>query len=84
MPGGERWVSAKDELPDDEGCVLALVSGEYRSVVFVNAVMLAYYVDGEWILEGYPMKRDFVVSHWAEIPEAPAGLFCEQERNMKL
>lgn len=68
-PGG--WISTKWEVPADDSEVLAIVDGKWKNIRFEHAVLLAYYVDGEWILEQYPEATDITVSHWAFIPELP-------------
>lgn len=65
------WISTERELPADDRGVLALVDGKWKNIRFEHAVLLAYYVDGEWILEMYPEAEDITVSHWAIIPELP-------------
>lgn len=65
------WISTEWEVPADDGVVLAIVDGSYKNVRFEHAVLLAYYVDGEWILEQYPEATDITVSHWAFIPKLP-------------
>ena len=68
---GVSWISSEWELPAEEGQVLALVYGKYKNITFDHAVLLADYVDGEWILEHYPEATDITVSHWAFIPDLP-------------
>lgn len=65
------WISCELMLPE-EGQVLALVCGKYKNITFDHALLLAEYVDGEWILEQYPEAMDITVSHWAFIPDLPA------------
>ena len=65
------WISTEWEVPADDRGVLALVDGKWKNIRFEHAVLLAYYVDGEWILEMYPEAEDITVSHWAFIPELP-------------
>ena len=70
VPAGD-WITSKQMLPE-EGQVLALVCGKYKNITFDHAVLIAEYVDGEWILEQYPAAEDITVSHWAFIPDLPA------------
>ena len=65
------WISTECEVPADDSEVLATADGNWKNVRFEHAVLLAYYVDGEWILEQYPEATDITVSHWASIPELP-------------
>lgn len=66
-----EWISTEWELPSGDKQVLVLASGKYKNVTLKNAVMIAIYADGEWILEMYPEMDDLEISYWAFIPELP-------------
>lgn len=68
------WISCEWECPGEEGQVLVLVCGKYKNITFDHAVLIADYVDGQWILEQYPEAEDITVSHWAFIPKLPADV----------
>ena len=75
----EYWIPTEWEIPAEEGQVLVLASGKYKNITLDHAVLIANYVDGEWILEQYPEMVDVKVSHWAFIPRLPVGIFEETE-----
>jgi hypothetical protein len=66
-----EWISCELMLPEEEQ-VLALVCGKYKNITFDHAVLIAEYVDGEWILDQYQEAENITVSHWAFIPDLPA------------
>lgn len=85
LPGvvPDGWISTEWELPTAQtGQVLALVNGKYKNIGFDHAVLLADYVDGEWMLEDYPEATDITVSHWAFIPKLPEGVLDEIKRRV--
>lgn len=85
LPGvvPDGWISTEWELPTAQtGQVLALVNGKHKNIGFVHAVLLADYVDGEWILEHYPEARDITVSYWAFIPKLPEEVLDELKRRV--
>lgn len=66
-----EWISTEWELPSGDKQVLVLASGKHKNVELKNAVLLADYVNGEWILEQYPEMEDVEISYWTFIPELP-------------
>lgn len=66
-----EWCDGENEVPIHENLVLAVASGTNGVVTIVNAIKLAYYVEGKgWISEKWPDMK-ITVKWWMEIPEVP-------------
>ena len=71
------WKKPEDGLPEDSDVVLVAVSGKYRNVEFIGAVMLATFdteEDGGWILEEYPEWLNPHIECWTYIPPLPLSV----------
>lgn len=73
VPSSHQWISTKERLPDDNICVLALVSGQPEEHVFLeNAYQVAeYFPDNDWLIEGFPDWENPTVTWWMPLPEQP-------------
>lgn len=67
----ERCIVCGDEIPETDGLVLAIVSGKFKNITFVNTIELAEYTDCGWIIESYPEWDNANVSYWMPLPELP-------------
>lgn len=57
-----NWTATTTRLPDDDNVVLVAADGE---------VWVGYLDAGQWRdLDGMPLGQ---VTHWCDLPEAPAG-----------
>lgn len=68
------WVKIPNGFPEDSEPVNVIVSGKYKNVEFVSAVMLASYDDeddGGWILEEYPEWVNPDIEYWCYTPPLP-------------
>lgn len=68
-----EWISVKDRLPNENECVLVIVSGKpSENITLDGAYELAEYdpVEG-WILEMWPEWGSAVVTHWMPLPQPP-------------
>ena len=69
----DKWISVKEQLPNDGDPVLVVVYGKYKNIEFKGAYELATYSepDNDWILDAYPEAEDITVTHWLSLPEPP-------------
>ena len=67
------WISVKDKLPENEDLVLAVISGSYGNIRFVDAVVLGNYYEDGWEIEDYPDPgwEGLEVRCWMPLPEPP-------------
>jgi hypothetical protein len=61
----DRWISVKDELPNDKPRVLALFQGENTQIMVV-----ASYIGSYWYSRGEEISN---VTHWQELPSPPSN-----------
>lgn len=69
----DKWISVKEQLPNDGVPVLVIVNGRYKNIEFKGAYELAAYSepDKDWILDAYPGAEDITVTHWIPLPDPP-------------
>lgn len=75
-----RWINPYEQLPMAEEVVLVIVSGKpKRNITIDNAYELASFsVDEGWILEEWPEWEGPEVKYWAELPEPPKEVICDE------
>lgn len=67
------WISVEDRLPEDDGDVLAIVSG-YPSpnITLEDVMVVAAFCKGEWWYIGeYPDWDNPIITYWMPLPEPP-------------
>lgn len=69
--GKMNWISTDHKIPETDGLVLAIVSGKFKNITFVNAIELAEYTDSGWIIDSTPEWDNANVSYWMPLPELP-------------
>lgn len=69
--GKMNWISTDHKIPETDGLVLAIVSGKFKNITFVNAIKLAEYTDSGWIIDSTPEWDNANVSYWMPLPELP-------------
>ena len=69
--GKMNWISTDHKMPETDGLVLAIVSGKFKNIAFVNTIELAEYTDCGWIIASYPEWDNANVSYWMPLPELP-------------
>lgn len=70
----QEWINAKERLPENEECVLAVASGRFSNITFVRTQVIAEYGPKfGWVIEGYEKWENPPVTHWMPLPEAPGG-----------
>ena len=67
------WISVEDRLPEDDGDVLAIVSGYPTPNITLEDVMVVATFCGEegWYIGEYPDWDDPIITHWMPLPEPP-------------
>jgi len=60
VEGLEKWIDVKDEMPEDNKCVLAYDAEDFGC--------MEGYFSGKWYLAGAINKN---VTHWKPLPENP-------------
>ena len=66
------WRDTRKNLPPDSETVLAVVSGKWRNLEFVDAYELACcYADEGWVLESWPEWDNPDVPYWRHLPDTP-------------
>lgn len=72
-----RWHKPENKLPENDGCVLAIVSGiPSPNIVLVHIYEIASYTkeDG-WCIETFPYAKHLTVHYWCRLPSRPKD--CE-------
>ena len=67
------WISVEDRLPEDDGDVLAIVSG-YPSpnITLEDVMVVAAFCKGEgWYIGEYPDWDNPIITYWMPLPEPP-------------
>lgn len=68
------WIKPEKRMPEEDECVLVIVSGVFGNITFKNAVELAEYSSKEgWILESFPEYENPIIKWWRAIPKPPKG-----------
>lgn len=68
-----EWVSVEERMPEDDGDVLAIVSGyPTPNITLENVIVVAAYCGSEgWYVNEYPEWEDPTVTYWMPLPEPP-------------
>lgn len=67
-----KWINAKERLPENEECVLAVASGRFGNITFMDAVVIAEYaLSFGWIVDGYEKWEDPIITYWMPLPKVP-------------
>ncbi len=70
-----KWIRVKDRLPERDGYVLVIASGNPRkNIMLKNAFELAEYSAVGWLLEMWPDWMGAKVTHWMPLPKPPTEL----------
>ena len=71
--GGREWIPVGERLPEDDGDVLAIVSGYPTPNITLEDVMVVATFCGEegWYIGEYPDWDDPIITHWMPLPEPP-------------
>ena len=68
----QEWINAKERLPKNEECVLAVASGRFSNITFMDSVVIAEYSPSfGWIVDGYEKWEDPNISYWMPLPKVP-------------
>ena len=68
------WIKPEERMPEEDECVLVIVSGVFGNITFKNAVELAEHTAKEgWILESFPEHENPIIKWWRAIPEPTKG-----------
>lgn len=67
------WTPVTDRLPENDDCVLAVVSGKpTNNCELVDSIEIAsFWRDDGWLLSVFPEWEDPKVSYWMPLPPAP-------------
>ena len=67
------WISVEDRLPEDDGDVLAIVSGyPTPNITLEDVLVVAAFYEGEgWYIEEYPDWDNPIITYWMPLPEPP-------------
>lgn len=67
------WISVEDRLPEDDGDVLAIVSGyPTPNITLEDVLVVAAFCEGEgWYIEEYRDWDNPIITYWMPLPEAP-------------
>lgn len=67
------WISVEDRLPEDDGDVLAIVSGyPTPNITLEDVLVVAAFCEGEgWYIEEYPDWDNPIITYWMPLPEPP-------------
>lgn len=68
-----EWISVEDRLPEDDGDVLAIVSGyPTPNITLEDVLVVAAFYEGEgWYIEEYPDWDNPIITYWMPLPEPP-------------
>lgn len=67
------WISVEDRLPEDDGDVLAIVSGyPTPNITLEDVLVVAAFCEGEgWYIGEYPDWDNPIITYWMPLPEPP-------------
>ena len=67
------WISVEDRLPEDDGDVLAIVSGyPTPNITLADVMVVAAFCKGEgWYIGEYPDWDNPIITYWMPLPEPP-------------
>lgn len=67
------WISVEDRLPEDDGDVLAIVSGyPTPNITLEDVLVVATFCEGEgWYIEEYRDWDNPIITYWMPLPEPP-------------
>ena len=68
-----EWISVEDRLPEDDGDVLAIVSGyPTPNITLEDVLVVAAFCEGEgWYIEEYRDWDNPIITYWMPLPEPP-------------
>lgn len=68
-----EWISVEERMPEDDGDLLAIVSGyPTPNITLENVIVVAAYCGSEgWYVNEYPEWEDPTVTYWMPLPEPP-------------
>ncbi len=69
-----KWQNATDRPPKNDEDVIVIADGKYGNTEFHNAILLASYSDGEWVLTDYPESVNVKIKCWRYLPEIPSEI----------
>lgn len=67
------WISVEDRLPEDDGDVLAIVSGyPTPNITLEDVLVVAAFCEGEgWYIGEYRDWDNPIITYWMPLPEPP-------------
>ena len=67
------WISVEERLPENDGDVLAIVSGyPTPNITLEDVLVVAAFCEGEgWYIEEYPDWDNPIITYWMPLPEPP-------------